>query len=129
MSSSSKEKIVFEINNSKYSFQGYLSELSVNSFIKQNSFQENQKTSPVVYDQIFTTKTNFNPKAHRDDRQHSKFHGLNQAKQEKEKCYPSRSSSEYGRRICQSDYSNDRSHVKIEHLKKDFYRNNGTSLP
>ncbi|CAF1319250.1 unnamed protein product [Adineta ricciae] len=125
MSSALKEKIFIETNNSKYCFQGYPSELSVNSFIEQKSFQ---KKSSLLYDQMFTKKTDFNPRAHRDDRQHSKFQGLNQAKQEKEKSYPSRSSSQYGRRINTSDYSNDRSNVKIEHLKKDFYRNNGISM-
>jgi hypothetical protein len=92
------------------------------------------------YDQIFKIKCDFNPKAHRDDRQHSKFIGLNQDKEvliyfifilinlflkEKEKICPSRSSSEYGRRHNQHFHFNDRSHLKIDHVKKDFYRNNG----
>jgi hypothetical protein len=44
---------------------------------------------------------------------------------EEEKSYPSRSSSEYGRRHDHFFPFNDQSHGKIEHVKKDFYRNNG----
>ncbi|CAF1507071.1 unnamed protein product [Adineta ricciae] len=86
MSSALKEKIFIETNNSKYCFQGYPSELSVNSFIEQKSFQ---KKSSLLYDQMFTKKTDFNPRAHRDDRQHSKFQGLNQAKQKANSNSPS----------------------------------------
>ncbi len=102
-----------------------------------------QIKSSFIYDEIFQVKSDFNPKAHRDDRQHSKFVGLNQAKEvfqfvfyfnkyfvffilkEKEKSYPSRSSSEYGRRNYKFNHFNQQSHVKIEHIKNDFYRNNG----
>ena len=45
--------------------------------------------------------------------------------QEKEKSYPSRSSSEYGRRHEHPIDFNDRSHVRIGHVKNEFYRNNG----
>ena len=46
---------------------------------------------------------------------------------EREKSYPSRSSSEYGRRHDHIFPFNQESHGKIEHVKKDFYRNNGFS--
>ena len=45
--------------------------------------------------------------------------------QEEEKSYPTRSSSEYGRRHNQPVDFNDRSHVRIGHVKNEFYRNNG----
>ncbi len=44
---------------------------------------------------------------------------------EEEKSYPSRSSAEYGRRHDHVYPFNEQSHGKIEHVKKDFYRNNG----
>ena len=45
---------------------------------------------------------------------------------EKEKVCPSRSSSEYGRRSSnESFHLDEQSHVKIDHVKKDFYRQNG----
>lgn len=44
---------------------------------------------------------------------------------EKEKVCPSRSSSEYGRRSNESFHLDEQSHGKIDHVKKDFYRNNG----
>lgn len=44
---------------------------------------------------------------------------------EREKSVPHRSSSEYGRRLNQYSHLNEQSHGKIDHVKKDFYRNNG----
>ncbi|CAF0950513.1 unnamed protein product [Adineta steineri] len=132
MSSSDKITIYIDTEDKNYNFHGYIPELSINSFIsttKTNSLNlEQERKSSSVYDKIFHVKSEFNPKSHRDDRQHSKFLGLNQSKEEKEKSYPSRSSSEYGRRYNEYTNSNDRSHVKIEHVKKDFYRNNDFTL-
>ena len=108
MSKSTKEIIHVEIENDTFDLKGYLCELSANSFIPTKKQNENKqrnfynyykkvlnlfylikkiifylfkRNSRSIYDQIFDIETNFNPKAHRDDRQHSKFLGLNQNKE------------------------------------------------
>ncbi|CAF0878237.1 unnamed protein product [Didymodactylos carnosus] len=119
----------------KFDLRGYTCELSANSFVpptryqqgkERNYFNYQKQINPTsTYDQIFQIKYDFNPKAHRDDRQHSKFIGLKQWQEENEKVFPTRSSSEYGRRITQTIDKNDRKHVRIAHVKNEFYRPNG----
>ncbi|CAF0971203.1 unnamed protein product [Rotaria magnacalcarata] len=135
MSSNPSKLIHVETGFDTFDLNGYTCELSANSFVpptrrtqpkERNFFNSHKETKPSsIYDQIFQIKYDFNPKAHRDDRQHSKFIGLNQSKEEEEKSYPSRSSSEYGRRFNQPIDINDRAHVRIGHVKNEFYRNNG----
>ncbi|CAF0934291.1 unnamed protein product [Rotaria sordida] len=135
MSSTTSKQIHVETEYNTFDLNGYTCELSANAFVpptrrtqpkERNYFNSQKETKPSsIYDQIFQIKYDFNPKAHRDDRQHSKFIGLNQSKEEEEKSYPTRSSSEYGRRHNQPLDINDRSHVRIAHVKNEFYRNNG----
>lgn len=77
-----------ETDSGPFSFEGYLPELTVSAFMPVTRRQvrtivqpERTKQSPSVYDQVFRCESDFNPKAHRDDRQHSKFLGLDQGKE------------------------------------------------
>ncbi|UJR07563.1 hypothetical protein I4U23_011851 [Adineta vaga] len=134
MSSKPSKHIHVETPHNTYDLHGYTCELSATSFVpprryhpkERSYFNATKETKPSsIYDQIFHIQYDFNPKAHRDDRQHSKFIGLNQSKEEDEKTYPTRSSSIYGRRHNQPVDVIDRSHVRIGHVKNEFYRNNG----
>ncbi|CAF1037775.1 unnamed protein product [Adineta steineri] len=135
MSSKPTQHIHVETPYNTFDLHGYTCELSATAFVpptrrlqpkERNCFNSTKQTKPSsIYDQIFHIDYTFNPKAHRDDRQHSKFIGLNQPKEEQEKSYPTRSSSIYGRRHNRPLDLNDRSHIRIAHVKNEFYRNNG----
>ncbi|KAJ8303078.1 hypothetical protein KUTeg_019474 [Tegillarca granosa] len=88
----------------EYTLQGRPCELSAFSFVPTSRNDPGERTY-------------YNSK-HKKNRQTSKG-------QEKEKDVPTLSSSEYGHHLHMFADPSDRKHVRIAHVKKDFYRNNG----
>ncbi|XP_052229272.1 uncharacterized protein C5orf49 homolog isoform X2 [Dreissena polymorpha] len=82
-------------------------------------------TAPKTYDRLFRKDFDYNNKLHRDDREHAKSRGLVVNAEEKEKEVPTLSSSEYGHRLQLFKDHPDRKHVRIAHVKTEFYRRNG----
>jgi hypothetical protein len=96
------------------------------------------------FDQLFGINYDFDKKIHRCDRKHARLRGLSVWDEEIIKNYPTKSSSEYGRRIVnisdkdsENKISNtsinyadpldpqDRKHVRIMTVKSSFYNRNG----
>ncbi|WAR12268.1 CE049-like protein [Mya arenaria] len=82
-------------------------------------------TSLGTYDRLFRKQHGYNNKLHRDDREHAKSRGLTVNNEEKVKGCPTLASSEYGHRLELSTDHPDRKHVRIAHVKTEFYRRNG----
>lgn len=89
-----------------------------------NSKKE-EKYANSTYDRLFREDKGYNNKLHRDDREHAKSRGLTVNDEEKIKTVPSLSSSEYGHRLHMCADSQDRQHVRIAHVRTEFYRRNG----
>lgn len=109
-------------------------ELSAFSFVptqrhdppERTAFNSRKPENPnKTYDRLFRKPTEYNNKLHRDDREHAKSRGLTVNNEEKIKPVPTLSSSEYGHRLQMFADHPDRKHVRIAHVKTEFYRRNG----
>ncbi|XP_048745277.1 cilia- and flagella-associated protein 90-like isoform X1 [Ostrea edulis] len=78
-----------------------------------------------TYERLFRKEYGFNNKLHRDDREHAKSRGLVVNNEEKVKDVPTLSSSEYGHRLEMFADHPDRKHVRIAHVRAEFFRRNG----
>eukprot|EP00116_Pleurobrachia_bachei_P016428 sb/3476690/ len=90
---------------------------------KDISYYNNYKQKPVesLYERTFKVETSFNPKLHRDDRQHNA--GMTLHKEISNKCVPTTTTAMYGRRPPLE--TTDRKHARINIINKEFYRNSG----
>ncbi|KAH9504966.1 hypothetical protein Btru_061177 [Bulinus truncatus] len=77
------------------------------------------------YDRLFAISDGYCNKIHRDDREHAKLRGLHAHDEEVEKAVPTLSSSIYGQKLNLHIDHPDRKHVRIGHVKSEFYRRNG----
>ncbi|KAH3778566.1 uncharacterized protein C5orf49 homolog isoform X1 [Dreissena polymorpha] len=118
----------------EFYLQGRPCELSAFSFVPTSRQDPPQRTvfnskkpdtAPKTYDRLFRKDFDYNNKLHRDDREHAKSRGLVVNAEEKEKEVPTLSSSEYGHRLQLFKDHPDRKHVRIAHVKTEFYRRNG----
>lgn len=140
-------------SNDEFTFTGRPCELSAFSYVPENRKYEpssrsiyNAKTHTfegdiLTYDRLFKVDYNFNNKVHRDDRKHAKLRGLDAWSEEIQKVIPTRSASEYGKKIVnikqpitappvEVTYSDkldppQRKHVRIAKVKSEFYNRNG----
>ena len=95
---------------------------------KEATYYNNNREHPEVpfYDRFFDCPEGYNQKLHRCDR--ATRIKLNVMKEETEKSVPLLSSSVYGF-IKEPLETQDRKHVRVEAIKKQFYRKRGTNLP
>ncbi|KAL8620399.1 hypothetical protein ACOMHN_058733 [Nucella lapillus] len=77
-----------------------------------------------TYDRLFRKVDGYNNKLHRDDREHAKSRGLRVNDEEVVKAVPTLASSGYGHRLENSCDPPDRAHVRIAHVKNEFFRRN-----
>ncbi|XP_042321097.1 uncharacterized protein C5orf49 homolog [Sceloporus undulatus] len=89
--------------------------------------QESKPGIVSLYDCIFKRPAGYDPKLHRCDREHAKSRGLHINDEEKARPTAVLSSSEYGRRIDKPVEDINRDHVRINHIKAEFYRKNEIS--
>ncbi|XP_002731691.1 cilia- and flagella-associated protein 90-like [Saccoglossus kowalevskii] len=87
-----------------------------------------QPRSNSTYDRLFHWTDTYNNKLHRCDREHAKSRGLQVNDEERYKEVPTLASSEYGHRLEQFLDPPDRLHVRIGHVKSEFYRKNGVNI-
>ncbi|XP_059169740.1 cilia- and flagella-associated protein 90-like [Physella acuta] len=80
------------------------------------------------YDRLFHKDNGYNNKLHRDDRDHTKSRGLRVNDEEIQKEVPTLSSSIYGKKLNLHVDKPDRKHVRIGHVKSEFYRRNGVPI-
>ncbi|XP_077982866.1 cilia- and flagella-associated protein 90-like [Glandiceps talaboti] len=81
-----------------------------------------------TYERLFNWTEGYNNKLHRCDREHAKSRGLYVNDEEKEKIIPTLASSDYGHRLDRFVDHPDRLHVRIGHVKSEFYRRNGINI-
>ncbi|XP_016072830.1 PREDICTED: uncharacterized protein C5orf49 homolog, partial [Miniopterus natalensis] len=77
-----------------------------------------------LYDCVFKKNPGYNQKLHRDDREHANSLGLHVNEEEQERPVGVLMSSVYGRHINQPVEPLNRDHVRVNHVKADFYRKN-----
>ncbi|KAJ6661380.1 hypothetical protein lerEdw1_015008 [Lerista edwardsae] len=87
--------------------------------------QESKEGLVSLYDCVFKRPMGYDAKLHRCDREHAKSRGLHVNDEEKARPVPVLSSSEYGRRIDKPIDELIRDHVRINHVRAEFYRKNG----
>ncbi|KAM6958994.1 cilia- and flagella-associated protein 90 [Aplochiton taeniatus] len=111
-----------------------VSTLSVFSYIpprrtdsKENAYFNSESKAPemFLYDCVFHRPEGYNNKLHRDDRAHAKGQGLDMYNEELSRPMPVLSSSCYGRRPSPPIYKPERQHVRVGHIRVDFFRKNG----
>jgi len=90
-----------------------------------NSFKEDNPNK--TYDRLFRKELGYNNKLHRCDREHAKSRGLTVNSEEKVKEVPTLASSEYGHRLNMHKDHSDRQHVRIAHVRSEFYRRTGVT--
>ncbi|KAL5022384.1 hypothetical protein ScPMuIL_001539 [Solemya velum] len=123
-------------DTNQFTLRGRPCELSAYSFIPTNRGDPANRTfyntpdtfvnfSGSTYDRLFRKELSYNNKLHRDDREHAKSRGLTVNKEEKGKTVPSLASSEYGHRLKRFIDKPDRQHVRIGHVRSEFYRRTG----
>ncbi|XP_063951528.1 cilia- and flagella-associated protein 90-like [Lytechinus pictus] len=96
---------------------------------EMNAF--NSKVPPKghsTYDRLFNWSEGYNNKLHRCDREHAKSKGLTVNDEEKEKVTPTLSSSNYGHKLDQFADPPGRAHVRVGHVKSEFYRRTGINI-
>ncbi|XP_035677724.1 uncharacterized protein C5orf49-like [Branchiostoma floridae] len=92
-------------------------------------FNNDKKDRPVsTYDRLFHQPQGYNNKLHRDDREHAKLKGLDVNSEERVKDVPTLSSSDYGHKLDQFKDPPDRKHVRIMHVRTEFYRRNDINI-
>uniref|UniRef100_A0A2C9K715 Uncharacterized protein n=1 Tax=Biomphalaria glabrata TaxID=6526 RepID=A0A2C9K715_BIOGL len=89
-----------------------------------NSYSKNC-LSGSRYDRQFSIPDGYCNKIHRDDREHAKLRGLHVNDEELQKDVPTLSSTIYGQKLSLHVDHPDRKHVRIGHVKSEFYRRNG----
>ncbi|XP_048745286.1 cilia- and flagella-associated protein 90-like isoform X2 [Ostrea edulis] len=129
------QEIKVETDTNSFTLKGRPCELSAFSFIpieredppERTVFNTpNQNRYPrSTYERLFRKEYGFNNKLHRDDREHAKSRGLVVNNEEKVKDVPTLSSSEYGHRLEMFADHPDRKHVRIAHVRAEFFRRNG----
>eukprot|EP00105_Crassostrea_gigas_P015461 XP_011432465.1 PREDICTED: uncharacterized protein C5orf49 homolog isoform X1 [Crassostrea gigas] len=136
------QKLKIETGTNSYTMKGRPCELSAFSFIpterddppertvfntpKQLIKKRQQDRYPrSTYERLFRKEYGYNNKLHRDDREHAKSRGLVVNKEEMPKEVPTLSSSEYGHRLELFADHPDRKHVRIAHVRAEFFRRNG----
>jgi len=77
------------------------------------------------YDRQFHKEEGYNNKLHRCDRAFAKSRGLTVNDEEVQKEVPTLSSTIYGHYLDMHTDHNDRQHVRVAHVKAEFYRRNG----
>ncbi|XP_036598276.1 uncharacterized protein C5orf49 homolog [Trichosurus vulpecula] len=88
-------------------------------------FYQEGKTGVVsIFDCIFKRPLDYNQKLHRDDREHAKSIGLKVNEEEWARPIGALTSSIYGRHIYKPVEEMNREHVRVNHLKVEFYRKN-----
>ncbi|XP_071957713.1 cilia- and flagella-associated protein 90-like [Antedon mediterranea] len=81
-----------------------------------------------TFDQLFNWKEGYNNKLHRCDREHAKLRGLYVNEEEQVKDVPTLSSSVYGHKLELFNDPPGRAHVRVGHVKTEFYRRNGVNI-
>ncbi|XP_074646155.1 cilia- and flagella-associated protein 90-like [Tubulanus polymorphus] len=124
-----------ETETDTFVLKGRSCELSAFSFVPADRNDPKERTvfntdkkgryNRSTYDRLFTPNEGYNNKLHRDDREHAKSKGLLVNDEEKVKTVPTLSSSEYGHRLEDKLDPPDRKHVRIAHVRAEFYRRNG----
>ncbi|XP_051825792.1 uncharacterized protein C5orf49 homolog [Antechinus flavipes] len=88
-------------------------------------FYQEGKTGVVsIFDCIFKRPLDYNQNLHRDDREHAKSIGLKVNEEEWARPIGVLTSSLYGRHIYKPVEEMNREHVRVNHLKGEFYRKN-----
>ncbi|XP_060597518.1 cilia- and flagella-associated protein 90-like isoform X2 [Ruditapes philippinarum] len=127
--------IIVMTETDNFKLKGRPCELSAFSFVPTERHDPPQRTvynsrkpeNPnSTYDRLFRKQIGYNNKLHRDDREHAKSRGLIVNEEEKIKPVPTLSSSIYGHDLETELDPPDRKHVRIAHVKAEFYRRNGT---
>lgn len=151
MEEESKTILVKCDSGDKFTLTGRPCEISAFSFVparrnlpKERTYfnsEIKEKYSSSTYDRMFNVDYGFDNKLHRCDREHAKSKGLTVNDEERLKDTPTLSSSVYGKYVLSPNldppdrkvYSEldppDRKHVRVAHVKTEFYRRNGIGLP
>ncbi|XP_062583030.1 cilia- and flagella-associated protein 90-like isoform X2 [Saccostrea cucullata] len=129
------QEIKVETGTNNFTLKGRPCELSSFSFIPTERDDPPERTvfnTPKqdryprsTYERLFRKEYGYNNKLHRDDREHAKSRGLVVNQEEKGKEVPTLSSSEYGHRLDLFVDNPDRQHVRIAHVRAEFFRRNG----
>ncbi|XP_060074573.1 cilia- and flagella-associated protein 90-like [Ylistrum balloti] len=142
MAESTERKLEVQTDTNSFTLKGRSCEMSAYSFIptkredpaERTVFNTPKDVSIAVaeerypystYQRLFRKQVGFNNKLHRDDREHAKSRGLKVNDEEKVKEVPTLASSEYGHRLDMCSDPPTRQHVRIAHVKSQFYRRNG----
>ncbi|XP_074135240.1 cilia- and flagella-associated protein 90 [Sminthopsis crassicaudata] len=92
---------------------------------EQSYFYQEGKAGVVsIFDCIFKRPLDYNQNLHRDDREHAKSIGLKVNEEEWARPIGVLTSSLYGRHIYKPVEEMNREHVRVNHLKGEFYRKN-----
>lgn len=116
---------------SGYSFIPPLSQIPrERTFYNNTTTIREENSKSFIYDNVHHQSTKLDVKAHRDDRQFSKFKGLRVKEEEESKPVPSRSSSIYGHRMIRYGQMEptDRSHIRMSTVSTEFFRRNGINI-
>ncbi|XP_023393187.1 uncharacterized protein C5orf49 homolog, partial [Pteropus vampyrus] len=98
--------------------------LTLRSFGQRKGDSVSQTGVISLYDCVFKRNPGYNPRLHRDDREHAKSLGLHINEEEQERPVGVLTSSVYGRRIHQPVEPLNRDHGRANHVQADFYRKN-----
>ncbi|XP_045192501.2 uncharacterized protein C5orf49 homolog isoform X2 [Mercenaria mercenaria] len=128
--------LAVKTESGEFYLKGRPCEISAFSFVptqrhdppERTAFNSRKPENPNrTYDRLFRKQTGYNNKLHRDDREHAKSRGLTVNDEEKIKAVPTLASSVYGHNLERFADHPDRKHVRIAHVKTEFYRRNGTA--
>ncbi|XP_033754661.1 uncharacterized protein C5orf49 homolog isoform X2 [Pecten maximus] len=135
MAESTERKLEVQTDTNHFTLKGRPCEMSAYSFIPTKREDPAERTvfnTPKderypysTYERMFRKEIGFNKKLHRDDREHAKSRGLKVNDEEKTKEVPTLASSEYGHRLNLHVDNPTREHVRIAHVRSEFYRRNG----
>ncbi|OWF55231.1 uncharacterized protein C5orf49 homolog isoform X2 [Mizuhopecten yessoensis] len=135
MAESTERQLEVQTDTNHFTLKGRSCEMSAYSFIPTKREDPPERTcfnTPKderypysTYQRLFRKQDGFNNKLHRDDREHAKSRGLKVNDEEKTKEVPTLASSDYGHRLSMCADHPDRKHVRIAHVKSEFYRRNG----
>jgi len=130
------EGLTVVTSTDKFHLPGRPCELSSFSHIPKNRLNESKERNCFNsekkehypgsrYDRQFSKQEGYNDKLHRCDREHAKSRGLTVNAEEVVKDVPTLCSTIYGHYIDKHVDHPDRKHVRVGHVKSEFYRRNG----
>ncbi|XP_069112583.1 cilia- and flagella-associated protein 90-like isoform X2 [Argopecten irradians] len=135
MAQSTERKLDVQTDTNRFTLTGRSCEMSAYSFIPPKREDPPERTvfnTPKderypysTYQRMFRKENGYNNKLHRDDREHAKSRGLKVNEEEKTKAVTTLSSGDYGHRLDLHVDHPTREHVRIGHVKSEFYRRGG----